>query len=301
MDGPEGALLLTAGLGRRAEPLSFSRPKALLPVGDGDTLLSRLAASLGDLGPSMTVVNASRCRRLIENEMSAVVKAVGDFRIAFEERPLGVVGTLRRLSMELAVSGGYGGPWIVSNTDMITDLEPRSLLRYHLEAGSDWTVAVGDAPSRGGYGPLHVAGDGAFRSGGAGTERHYLGICVLSERMLRLSSGAHGGFFTDLVDLARSAGMRQSACESRARWLDLGDASRARAAILSAGGYLAPEADIDDGAVLKGVNYIGAGCRIVRGATVEDSVLLDGSAVLGGAVRGTILAWDTAKRGSRIA
>ncbi|MBN1435313.1 NDP-sugar synthase [Candidatus Fermentibacterales bacterium] len=288
----EGVLLLTAGHGRRAEPLSFSRPKALLPAPGGMTLLGRLACATASLRPSRIVVNASRCRRMISDAM--LQAGVDRFELAFEERPLGVVGTLRRLAR--GMERGAGGAWMVVNTDMVTDLDPEMLLAHHLDSGRDWTAAAGPMPQGGSFSPLLVA-EGRFGRPGGDRELHYLGISVLGPEVLELCVGCHGEMFRDLAPLVLAAGLETGVFVTSCAWSDMGNPEAFRSGILSAGGFVSPSAVLEEGAVLEGVNYIGAGCRVCRGSVVRDCVLLDGSCVEGAVVAETVVAWGTTLKG----
>jgi NDP-sugar pyrophosphorylase family protein len=243
------------------------------------------------------VVNVSRCRELVEEEMGKVLGEGRGFEVAFEERPLGVLGTLRRLCATMN-GGKPGGCWLVSNTDMITDLDPSGLLEHHLQHDLDWTAATGEMPESGiRYSPLLVSDDDAMRFGvDTGRERHYLGMSVLGSRTLRLlaRSSNHGGLFSDLAASAAGSGLRLGAFESEASWLDMGDIRTLRKSLLSQGSYVSDSATIGDGAVLSGVNYVGACCLIGPGASLENSVMLEGSELGAGVVVSeTIVPWGT--------
>lgn len=217
-------------------------------------------------------------------------RALGEgraFEIAFEERPLGVLGTLRRLCASMT-GGEPDGCWLVSNTDMVTDLDPAELLEHHSRHGLDWTAATGEMPGSGvRYSPLLVTDDEAMRFGAdSGLERHYLGMSIIGSSVmsLLLRSPVHGGMFTDLAEAAAGSGLRLGAFDSGASWLDMGDTATLRTGLLSQGSYVSDSAVVDDSAVLSGVNYVGVGCRIGPGARLQDSVMLDGSILCAGAV-----------------
>lgn len=284
-----GVLLLTAGCGRRAEPLSFLRPKSLLPWGGG-TVLGRLAREAGGLGGRLAA-NASRCPGLIRAEIEAAAGRACE--VFFEPRPLGVVGTLARLG----AAGGADGAWLVLNTDMVTDLDFGSMVKEHFGKGASWTAATGDFPPGGAYGALRVSPDGSFGCS-SGRPRHYLGASVIGSAVMRMASELRTGtMFVDLAGLASGSGHRLASWESGAAWMDIGTPGAYRRALLSTGSRIDPSAVIEPGATLEGSWFVSAGCSVKAGTLLRDSVMLDGSSLVSGSIVDDVLPWFFERRG----
>lgn len=275
-----------------------------MPYGN-KTLLGRLAEEVKKLEPGRIFVNVSRCADLISEELKGIFGK--DPKILFEERPLGVVGTLERLSKEIkerekkCETGEYPlnsqGTWIVLNTDMVIELDWPLMFRFHIENRSQWTVAAGEFPDRGSYGKLGVTEEESFGVDSDRT-RHYLGVSFFERSVLELTRG-HGGenLFDTIAPLARRKGLNLKVFESGGQWLDMGQYESLRANILSGGNYISPEAFIPESAVLEGINYIGKGCRIGEHVRIRNSVLLDGSEVSGGELTNSICCWNSMIRG----
>lgn len=228
--------------------------------------------------------NASRCPDLVIEEIQ---RSTGmECMLMFEERPLGVCGTLARLA---DVSGG--GDWLVCNTDAVTDLDFTALVDRHLESRADWTAALGRMPSSGGYRSVGVSPEGTFPSS-SGSPRHYWGFSVMGTRVLETAARHRTeGLFSRLAGVCSAAGMRLEAFDASGEWLDTGDVETYRVNLLSRPPVVREGAVIEEGAVLEGRWFVGRNCRVAAGAVVRDSVMLDGSALLGGVLERSVLPW----------
>ena len=249
-------------------------------------MLGRLARQLRPLAPRLVVMNASRCPSFLTGEMEATWPGSG-CRICFEERPLGAPATLARLAGRMA-----GGTWMVVNTDMVmTDFEPERLLEAHRTVGADWTVLVGDLPSRGEYSALPVEDDRFGK--GMGEPAHYWGVSVMEPcipmlcRELQLS----GGMFSTLATQALRRELELRVFRGTGDWLDLGRMDMLPGNILAGGSFVHPTARVSADARLSGGYHVGAGCVVAAGTTVRDSVMLGGSTLESGTLEGTILPW----------
>ncbi len=271
----QGVLFLTAGYGTRAEPLSFARPKCLLPWKNG-TLLGSLISQFTVLEPEVMAFNASRCPELILEEASRYWK--GETRLIFEERPLGVCGTLATNSDLLR------GTWAVCNTDFVMNVPAAAMVSDHTASGAGWTVLTCDLPAGGGYRALVVEG----------RERHYAGVSIISSEVARAASSRQisEGFFTTLRKTCEERGIHIREYYHGNRWLDMGETELFRKNTLLEGSFVHPSASVSRGASLEGFYSVGPYCIINDGAVVRNSVLLEGSEVLKGRKAvDTVLPW----------
>lgn len=273
----QGVLFLTAGYGTRAEPLSFCRPKALLPWRE-TTLLGNLIDRFAVVNPESMAFNASRCPELILQEVRKHWN--GRARMLFEERPLGLPGTLA-MNREL-----FKGHWIITNTDMVLDVPIEEMVEFHLMSGSRWTVLTGDFPEYGEYGSLSVSG----------RSRHYLGVSIISPEVAAICAEKQlsTGFFSSLRSAAAAKGifLTEFFTGSDTSWLDMGEPHLFRKHLLAQGSYIHPSAVIIDGADLEGFYWIGSSCIINSGVLIRDSVVLEGSELLSGAsIVNSVLPW----------
>jgi len=265
-DSIQGVLFLTAGYGTRAEPLSLYRPKALLPWGE-TTLLGKLVNQFKVIEPEVIACNATKCPELVYREVRRYWP--GKIRMLFEEKPLGLPGTLS------ANAEMFKGHWVISNTDMVLDIPVREMVEFHLSTGSEWTVLTGSFPDYGKYGSLPVNGN----------SRHYLGVSIVSPKVVRIAriEQLSTGFFTLLRSAAEKAGIFINEYFTSADWLDMGSFHLIRKHLLMNGSYIHPSAHVHRDANLEGLYWIGSSCIISSGAVIRNSVMLDGAVLLPGA------------------
>ena len=132
------ALILTAGLGTRLQPLSHYRAKPALPVA-GTPLIARMLHRLRDAGVTRVVLN-------LHHRPDSITRIVGDGS-AF--------GLQVRYSWETIVLGSAGGParaiplleadrFLIVNGDMITDVDVGALVKQHVDTNALVTMAVID-------------------------------------------------------------------------------------------------------------------------------------------------------------
>ncbi len=261
----QGVLFLTAGYGSRAEPLSFCRPKALLPIGD-TTLLGNLVSQFAVVDPMRMVFNASRCPELVIEEGKR--RWSGKPELLFEQRPLGLPGTLSR-NQEM-----FSGHWIVSNTDMAIEIPVKEMVEFHLKSDSEWTVLTGDFPKHGSYGSLNVNGK----------SRHYLGVSIISPEIAVLAAERQmsTGFFSELRRAAEDEGIMMNEFYTETEWLDMGEVHSFRKNLLERGNFIHPTARVDKDVSLEGFYWIGSSCIISCNVVFRNSVMLEGSELLAG-------------------
>ncbi len=290
----EGVLFLAAGYGRRDEPLTLIRPKALLPFG-GTSILGRLAVQISSACPRRIRINASRCPEALLNEIGSVWPSEM-CELYFEERPLGACATLARHANIMDT-----GTWMVVNTDMIIeDFDALGLIEHHRTTGSTWTVLTGDFPPEGAYSPLLLDEDMKFGCGGI-QKTHYWGISLMEPSISAAAARiqASGGLFSELASRVTADCGRLTACRGIGRWLDMGRIDSLRRNILSGGSFIHPTACISSDISLSGVWNIGRGCILGSGTELRDSVMLEGSSLESGTLHESILPWFCSSRDGR--
>ena len=136
------ALVLTAGLATRLQPLSSVRAKAALPVA-GEALVTRILRWLQAAGVRRVVLN-------LHHRADSITRIVGDGSR---------VGMSVRYSWETEVLGSAGGParampllesdrFLIVNGDTLTDVDLKALTAQHVDTNALVTMAVVDADPR---------------------------------------------------------------------------------------------------------------------------------------------------------
>jgi mannose-1-phosphate guanylyltransferase len=136
------ALVLTAGLATRLQPLSSVRAKAALPVA-GSPLVTRILQWLRATGITRVVLN-------LHHRADSITSIVGDGA---------AIGLDVRYSWETDVLGSAGGParaipllesdrFLIVNGDTLADVDLRALAAQHVATNAQVTMAVVDADPR---------------------------------------------------------------------------------------------------------------------------------------------------------
>jgi mannose-1-phosphate guanylyltransferase len=171
------ALVLAAGLGTRARPLSCLRAKPALPVA-GAPLIAHILRWLASCGVREVIVN-------LHHRPESVTAAVGDgsrfgvrARYSWEEPLLGSGGGPAR-----AFSLVEGDELLVVNGDTLTDLDPAPLYAAHAASDALVTMALVENPQPGKYGGVQVGPSGAVERftprGHTPPGRHFVGVQVV--------------------------------------------------------------------------------------------------------------------------
>ena len=201
-------------------------------------------------------------------------------------------------------------PFLVYNGDILTDLPLKPLLTEHRENGNLVTLVLRS------HGPsLHIAFDP--RRGlvtdirnklGTGDEGKYLftGIYACDPAIHDwITPGKVESVIPIFLNMIRAGAKLGAVVIDQGSWWDLGS----RTAYLSAhsalngmyGPAIDPAAQVAAGAVLRGINVIGAGAVIEDGVQLEDSIVWPGGRVQAGAelkrciVRSGIMACGSAE------
>lgn len=210
------ALVLAGGRGSRLYPFTASLPKPLLPVGGRpvvEHILLRLAA--GGIGEATIAVNY--LGNLIETclaDGSRFGLRLSYFR---ETTPLGTAGALAHME-------AWDGPLVVSNADVLSDIDIAGLIGHHCRNDAALTVAAMTQTHQIGSGVIEADGDQRITrivEKPTFTHRISLGVYVVSPRARRyLGSGRVE--MPDLINAMLAGGERIFTFDHGGFWLDIG-------------------------------------------------------------------------------
>jgi mannose-1-phosphate guanylyltransferase/mannose-1-phosphate guanylyltransferase/phosphomannomutase len=276
------AFVLGAGLGTRLRPLTDQYPKPLIPFFHRP-LITRAFDHLRSVGVHEFVVNTHHLP-----ECYAVAFPTG----AHEGCPI----TFRHEPVLLETAGGIanvadllgGGPFLVYNGDILSDVPLAPLLRAHQERGNLVTLLLRtEGPAR------HVAFDaeggavtdirGKLGTGNTGTHQ-FTGIYAVSPAFLELlTPGKIESVVNPWLKAIRQGQRIGAVVVDEGRWWDLGDRESyldAHRAFLSESEQpVSPEARIAEAVRLRGLSVIGPGAEVGSGAMLEDCILWPGARV----------------------
>lgn len=274
------ALVLTAGLATRLQPLSRVRAKAALPVA-GEALVRRILRTLGAAGITRVVLNLHHLPHTITRE-------VGDGSD---------LGLSVRYSWETEVLGSAGGParalplleadrFLIVNGDTLATVDLAALAAQHVDTNAVVTMAVVEADPR--YNAILADDSGrvsAFRKSDPGTVGtpgtvgafHFVGVQAVNASAFagvtpdRRSETVHG-MYPDLV-AQRPGSVR--VMRTAAEFFDIGTprdylataltiaAREGRPLDRGARVHIAPDATVADTILWDDVT-VGAGATLTR-------------------------------------
>jgi len=301
------ALLLAGGQGTRLRPLTHSRPKHLLPIANRahiDHVFDLLLAH----GVQEAVLLTSYLAERFDGVIKPAAARGLPVTVAQETTPLDTAGALKN-----AESSVDGGTFLAFNGDVLTQLDLRRLVDWHVRRGALATIALTPADDPSAYGVVVTDEDGRVSSfiekpptGAAPTNLINAGVYVLEPEIFDwIPSGERYSVERSLFPSLVAAGAPLYATGSDAYWMDVGTPPKLLQANQDSliGRFLTravPEPGPEAVAVAPGVKIgegvnvvlscVGEGSDLADGARVERSVLLPGVRVGGGAcVRSSVL------------
>lgn len=217
-EGPLGitAVVMAGGFGKRLMPLTEEVPKPMLPVGDRP-LLERIVEQLRDAG----IGRLSLATHYKEEVISRHFGDGHDFGVQIdyvrEDEPLGTAGALSRL-------GESKEPLLVMNGDVLSRIDFRAMLDYHLEHKADMTVAVRVYELRIPFGVIETLGDEVRGVSEKPVLRHFInaGIYLLNPEVRRFVPSGKRFDMTDLIEKLVKEKRRVVSFPVREYWLDIG-------------------------------------------------------------------------------
>ena len=300
------ALLIAGGLGTRLRPLTFTRPKHLLPIANRPHIEHVL-----DLLRRHAITDVVLATSYLADAFAAVIAGASDtgmeMRVAHETQPLGTAGAIK--NAEALVSDDT---FFAFNGDVLTDADLTALLDFHRDRGAAATILLTPVDDPSAYGVVPTDADGMVTGfiekplpGEAPTNQINAGVYVLEPSVLAsIPAGEVVSIEREVFPaLADSGGL--FALSTDAYWMDIGTPQKYLQANLDAlsGAFqteqvaapgpatnvMAEDVRIDEHARVSSA-CLGTGCIVAGGATVRDSVLLDRVSVEAGAtVRSSVL------------
>jgi mannose-1-phosphate guanylyltransferase len=301
------ALVLAGGFGTRLRPLTYTRPKHLLPIANRPHIEHVFDLLLAH-GIREVVLLTSYLADAFTGAIATARERGLEVSVAYEQAPLGTAGALKN-AQELVGDGTF----LAFNGDILTDLDLDAVLNFHRGRGAEATIVLTPVDDPSAFGVVPTAADGRVLGfiekpppGQAPTNLINAGVYVFEPQVLeRIPAGQVYSAERELFPGMVAQGARLFALPTDAYWIDIGtpekflqanlDAVEGRyrtsavarpgpgMVLADAGAQIAPGARVSSAC-------LGADSSIGPGAVVERSVLLPGAQVGAGAVvRGSSL------------
>ena len=288
------AVVLVGGFGTRLQPLTFTTPKTLLPVGQ-KTMLEHVLGHLGRHGVSDVVLSIGFKPDAFLAAFPSGTCAGVRLDYAVEPEPLDTAGAIRFA----AKHAGFDEPFVVVNGDVLTDLDVRALVDLHHTKGGAATIHLTPVDDPSAFGVVSTDAHGQVLAfiekptrGEAPTNLVNAGTYVLDASVLDLIPGdrrvsIERETFPILVERGTLYAM-----PTDDYWLDAGRPDLyLRANLDAVAGVrvnvlepaIAATARVEGGAVLDGA-IVGPGAVVAGGATVRRSLVMAGASIGRGAL-----------------
>lgn len=224
LDEPVPVVMMAGGKGTRLLPLTAIIPKPLVPV-DGTTIAERIMERFRDAGCEDFWLVVNYKRGMIKAYFD---EAKPDYRVHFvdEDEFRGTGGGLKLLE------GLVEGTFILTNCDILVDMDLGALVRTHREAGNAATAVVSLRSYTIPYGTIEI-GEGGGVVGM--TEKPttsalvYTGVCVLEPEALSHIGTDEYLDFPDLLMRLMDAGLGVGVFPvGEGAWLDMGQLDELR-------------------------------------------------------------------------
>ncbi|PKQ33377.1 MAG: alcohol dehydrogenase [Actinobacteria bacterium HGW-Actinobacteria-11] len=225
---PTPVVLMAGGRGQRLYPITKDIPKPLVPLGDTpmiDIILGRLRGQ----GFRRVHVSVNHLGHLIEEHLGDGTEHGLEITYLHEPMPLGTAGAMAQLRGEI------DSPFVVMNSDLLTEVDLRRMLGFHLDAQADATIGAREYGFEIPYGVLRRDGHRVVGLAEKPYHRELVsaGIYVLEPSALDLLEQDEYCDMPTLLAQLMAADRQVSAYEIREEWIDVGrpeDLERARRA-----------------------------------------------------------------------
>lgn len=128
-------VIMAGGFGKRMKPQTNDCPKPMLKV-NGRPILEQIIENIRDCGFKNIIITTHYLGHIITNYFGDGKKWGVDIDYVCEEKPLGTAGSLG------LIKGKINTPTIVTNGDVISNINFSEILEYHKFHKADATMAV---------------------------------------------------------------------------------------------------------------------------------------------------------------
>lgn len=211
------AVVLAGGKGTRLAPYTRIIPKPLMPIGDMPILelMLRQMKRAGIHQVTLTTGYLDNLLRLFFQDGRRLGLKIDYVK---EEKPLGTSGPLANVN-------GLSGTFLVTNGDVLTDLDFAELIAYHKEQGAIATIATHKRKVTINLGVVETGKENTVTDYLEKPDFNYLvsmGVYVFEPRVLQYIPKDEYLDFPDLVRNLIAAGEKVSSYPFKGYWEDLG-------------------------------------------------------------------------------
>ncbi len=286
------AMILAAGLGTRLQPLTFVRPKVMIPV-RGTPVLEFWVERLRACGFESAILNAYHLKEKLVDTVSERNWPV-HIEVHTEPELLGTGGGIRT-----ALDSFGSEPFAVINGDIVCDAPLDALYEQHVRSGAEVSLLLHDYPE---FNNVAVGEDGSVLGFGQEAERlcsgqngvrmlAFTGIHFINPPALVEFSPGVPQSIIDMYRVLIASGKPPAAIFSPGLfWREMGSIESYGSLTAELGSvqpdflpplhtgrsiWLHPDSTVAQGVEFKGTVVAGRGARVGEGARLEDVILWD--------------------------
>lgn len=211
------AVILAGGKGTRLAPYTKILPKPLMPIGDMP-ILEILLRQMKKAGIEEAILTVGHLAHLLQAFFRDGEQFGLHIRYSYEDQPLGTAGPL-------SIVEGLDDTFLVTNGDILTNLDLAALVREHRRSGAIATIATHRRKINIDLGVIQVDGDSQiidYIEKPAYSLLVSMGIYVFEPRVLRYIPHNQYLDFPDLVLRMIKAGEHVVSYPFDGYWQDLG-------------------------------------------------------------------------------
>lgn len=210
-------VLMAGGKGVRLYPLTKDVPKPMLKIGD-TPILEIILRKLKAQGFKNVYISVNYLADVIEDHVKDGAWLGLNVTYLHETQPLGTAGALAQLA------GKVGEPFIVMNSDLLTNCDLRQVVRFHKKQGAKATLGVREYSFQIPYGVVNIDGTQVESISEKPLHRSMVsaGIYALDPWALELIPVDQYCDMPTLLDMIKSHGEKVTAFPIHESWLDIG-------------------------------------------------------------------------------
>ena len=291
------AVILAGGEGTRLKPLTFRRPKPLIPIA-GRPCIDFVIRSLIASGFREIVITTAYLSDKLIQSIGDGVDYNASILYSFEGTPAGTAGAVRR------VANFIGETFVVAMGDVLADVDFRVLYEFHRDRGGVATIALTRVEDPTQYGIAAIDGRGRIvkfrekpKKEEAFSDLANAGIYVLEPKVLEfIPPDQPFDFAKDVFPKLLAKGLPVYGKELDGVWMDIGrprDLWRASMEVVKREGkpvsiagvrtdgqlILQEGAVVERGATLHGPVFLASGSRVAGGCTVSNACVYEGTTI----------------------
>lgn len=213
-------VIMAGGVGSRMRPLTEDCPKPMLKVG-GKPILERIIEHAKKGGIQNFIIAINYLGHLIEQHFGDGQKFEVNIEYVKETKPLGTGGALSLIKKT------QKRPIIVSNGDLIMDINYRNMLNFHHKLSADATMAVRQYEWQHPFGVVETNGPDIVKFEEKPILRSNVnaGIYILSPEVLKTLEDNEKSDMPNIFDKLSKDNKRIVAFPMHEPWIDIGNIS----------------------------------------------------------------------------